>query len=85
MHSCMCLHISGTTEGPQYRAIEKDGKVTWYRRYGRNATIMALNDCYMYTLCYSDDSGPQKFSIEIVGDEISLPCSHTWYMNTGMI
>ena len=30
-------------------------------------------------LLYSDDSGPQKFSIEIVGDETSLPRSHTWY------
>ena len=68
-------YIPGVTEGPQYQAIEKDGKVTWYRRYGIAVKVMAI----MLFCCYSDDSGPQKFSIEVVGDDTSLPSSHTWY------
>ena len=40
MHAA--LYIPGVTEGPQYQAIEKDGKVTWYSRYGSYKSYRAI-------------------------------------------
>ena len=50
----------------------------WHGTVGMVA-IKVIGLYIMLFCCYSDDSGPQKFSVEVVGDDTSLPSSHTWY------